>query len=388
MFKKALNKSPIMPGKSVSGKPLIEFKNVSKSFGQKHVLKSINFAINQGEIFGLIGLSGAGKSTLLKILIGFYKPTSGQILYKGKDISQESYMIRKLFGFSTQGSGTYDNLTIWENLEYFGTLYGVDKKTINENATRLLKLVNLYENRDSLVGNISGGMQRRVDIVCSMIHSPEILILDEPTAGLDPVIRVEMADLFEKINKKEGTTIILISHVLTEIEQLCSTIGILKEGTITHVGKTSELKNLFYENLEIFLQTKEAKYDEVIKSLKSGGLQVQASIDHDILRIRTTKTREVARHLVEYVGKSNQTLKALEIREPPLEEVFAFFVKSVEKTVSSKPGSKEAKKAEKDNSEKKKVKDADKDVSDKNKVKNVEKTVSDSKKGNKADNKG
>ncbi|MBI3033190.1 ABC transporter ATP-binding protein [Candidatus Woesearchaeota archaeon] len=209
----------------------IEFHDITKTFGNVKVLRSLNLRIEEHDLIGLIGRSGEGKTTLLRTLIGFYKPDSGKIIFKNKEITKNTKILRNIVGFCTQENSFYPELTIEENLHFFGKLYGIKKTILKTRAEELLTLTELYEKKGTLAGEISGGMKRRLDFAIALIHDPEILILDEPTTGLDPIIRQSIWDLIEEINK-QGKTIIVSSHLLDFIEDKCKKIAVLKRGDI------------------------------------------------------------------------------------------------------------------------------------------------------------
>ena len=165
-------------------------KNIQKEFGDNLVLSDLDLEVEERGIFGIIGLNGSGKTTLLRVLVGFYRPEEGHVFFKGRDIKKQD--IKRSFGFATQDNCFYDNLTVEENLKYFGGLYGLTKEFLEKNIKEVLELVELYDARGTLAGNLSTGMQRRLDIACAIIHKPEVLILDEPTEDLDPKLRIRM----------------------------------------------------------------------------------------------------------------------------------------------------------------------------------------------------
>jgi ABC-2 type transport system ATP-binding protein len=222
---------------------LIKFQNIDKTFKTHKVLDELNLSINKGDLIGLIGKSGEGKTTLLRVLIGFYKIDSGQIIFREKDITKKTNIIRDAVGFCTQENSFYPELTIEENLWYYGRLYKINRRTLKQQIPRLLKLVDLTNHKKKLSGNISGGMKRRLDFAISLVHDPEILIMDEPTTGLDPIIRKSLWDLIDKINK-EGKTIIVSSHLLDYIQDKCNKIGFLSKGKV-NVTTMTKLKKKY-----------------------------------------------------------------------------------------------------------------------------------------------
>ncbi len=210
---------------------LLEFLHLRKSFKSRTILHDINFTVNSGEIFGLVGKSGGGKTTLMRVLMGFYHADSGKILFEGKDVSTDLYHIRQNIGFTTQENSFYEKLTVFENLEYFGQMYGVNEDELKKRAKILLDLVQLGDKSQLLAEDLSGGMKRRLDFAISLIHDPPLLILDEPTTGLDPILRFEIWDVIRSI-RDYGKTVVVSSHFFDELEQNCSRIGILHKGKI------------------------------------------------------------------------------------------------------------------------------------------------------------
>lgn len=222
---------------------LIRFEEIDKSFKTHKVLDKLNLAINKGELVGLIGKSGEGKTTLLRVLIGFYGIDNGKIIFNGEDITENTSKIREIVGFCTQDNSFYPELTIKENLFYYGRLYSIKKKKLKQQVEHLLNLVNLEQHKNKLAGKISGGMKRRLDFAISLLHEPGILILDEPTTGLDPIIRKAIWELIEKINK-EGKTIIVSTHLLDFVEEKCSAIVVINKGK-TYKLRMADLRKAY-----------------------------------------------------------------------------------------------------------------------------------------------
>jgi ABC-2 type transport system ATP-binding protein len=239
---------------------LLEFNDVVKKYGKKGVLNGVTFKIKEKEIFGLIGKSGSGKSTFLKVLMGMTKIEGGEILFDKKDAKKYIQYLRGNTGFATQGNMLFDELTTRENAYYFGDLYEMKKKVVREEFDKLISLLSLDGFENTLVKNLSGGMQKRANLLVSLIHQPKLLILDEPTVGLDTLLRNSLWEYIHKINDA-GTTILVTSHLLEEIEQNCDRIGILEQGKIWGVatpaqykkkfGKKKTLNEIFHEVLSV-----------------------------------------------------------------------------------------------------------------------------------------
>lgn len=304
---------------------LIEIKNITKTFENKKVLNGISFSINKGEIFGIIGQSGAGKTVFLKALIGFYKPDSGDILFEGKSVFRHQKEIMKTVGFASQRHSIYPDLSLKENLKYFGRLYGMKTSAIEENSKRVLELVELTDYAHKLAGKLSGGMQRRLDIACAMVHSPKILILDEPEAGLDPVLRKHIAELIQKI-KKEGTTVILSSHFMNEIEPLCDRVAMLKQGVLAAYGSPMELLTKYADNYEIVIRSYPGNYANIIAWLKKSGLAIIGSRVESNRLLLYVPQKYAPDAYVDYIVKSlkpiKETLMGIQLNQLSLDTLF------------------------------------------------------------------
>jgi ABC-type multidrug transport system ATPase subunit len=222
---------------------MINFKEVVKRFGKKIILDGVNLTIPEGKVTGIIGASGEGKTTVLKLLVGFYKPTKGDIFYSKRKISKEKE-IKNIMGFSTEDGSFHDRLTVLENLYHFGTLHHVKRKEIKKRADNLMNLVGLSYARNTIAGDLSMGMKKRLDVAISMMHNPPVLIMDEPTADLDPLLRDKMLDLIKKINK-DGTTVILTTQILGEMDKICDKIAILFNKKIIYQGNPSAVKKKY-----------------------------------------------------------------------------------------------------------------------------------------------
>lgn len=300
--------------------PFIEFQNIKKRFGKNEVLLGVNLEIPYGERFGIIGVSGSGKSTLLNILIGFLRANAGSVYFNLRDIAREKKTIRRTFGFAAQDGSFYGDLSVMENLEYFGTLYGMSKGDILKRAKGLLALVGLSNAKETLGKNLSRGMQKRLDIACAMIHEPKVLILDEPTEDLDPMLRKDILLLIKKINER-GTTIIITSHLLSEIETICTKIAILHGGKIIEVGTPADLKGRYYKNDEIHMETVPGNYEKLARRIGKKYVEEIEVLEHKLI-IRTPNVDAVLREVFSAVKSCGEKIIDVNVSKPTLEEVF------------------------------------------------------------------
>jgi ABC-2 type transport system ATP-binding protein len=314
----------------MGNEPVLKVENIIKSYGRKQVLNDISFEVREGEILGLIGTSGSGKTTLLNCVVGFISPNSGEVLFKhenGKVTYSSVYhrpsRFKHVYGFASQIPSFYEKLTVKENLFYFGSLYSLSNDVLKSNVATLLKLMDL-ENSSSILGkNLSGGMERRVDIACSLIHNPPLLILDEPTADLDPILRKNIWNMLKKVNQK-GTTIILSSHHLNEIESLCDRIAILKEGQIIALGTSDELKNKFLKHKEVRIESTPGNYEKLGAILQKKFKKdiVSYEIKGGELILFCEKPQDFLNDLVDAVEKEKEKILELKLVKPSLDQVF------------------------------------------------------------------
>lgn len=224
--------------------PLLKLEGISKSFGKKKILNNLDLELREGEILGLIGKSGCGKSTLIKILVGYHNADSGKIIFNGREVKAGSGEMKKLVGYTTQENSFYEKLTIEENMVYYANLYDVEKAGRQGRINRLLKDVKLESHKNSLAGDISGGMKRRLDFALSLLHHPKLVILDEPTTGLDPILVDNFWDIIRATAKDQKITALISSHMLHEIKHNCDRTAIMSDGKIKAVLKLTKDTNI------------------------------------------------------------------------------------------------------------------------------------------------
>ncbi len=310
---------------------ILRAHGLSKSFDEHQILSNVDFDITSGEIFGIIGMSGAGKTTLLNLLVGFLKPDQGDVVIALPDGTTQSVfknpqLIRQHLGFSTQTPSFYAKLTVRENLEHFAHLYHLTDPDLTRRCGALMELVGLKDAKDVIASHLSGGMQKRLDIACALLNDPSILVLDEPTADLDPILRKQFWDLIRQINQK-GTTILLASHFLAEIELLCNRIAILQNKTFVELGTAEELRNIYSKNYEIYLTTKSQNYTKILAELEKQKRHfIKATQQAGELVIETPVPEKVLPILASYLEKQ-QDVQSLHVERPTLGKVFESVVR-------------------------------------------------------------
>jgi len=216
----------------------ILLESVSRSFGKRKVINDITLEVRRGEIFGLLGPSGAGKTTLVKMIAGIDQAASGTIHVLNAKMPDLTIM--KKIGFMAQSDALYGELTALENLQFFASIYGLKGKKRQQRIEEVVELVNLSKHMKKAVYSYSGGMKRRLSLAASLLHEPEVLILDEPTVGIDPVLRQGIWEELERIRQK-GTTIVVTTHVMDEAEK-CQRLAMIRDGRLIAVGSPEELK--------------------------------------------------------------------------------------------------------------------------------------------------
>jgi len=222
---------------------ILSVTNLTKEFGSFTAVKSISFEVYKGEIFGFLGANGAGKTTAMKMLIGISKPTSGEAFVAGFDVKTNSEMVKKSIGYMSQKFSLYDDLTIKENITFFGGIYGLSKAKIKQKTTELVDELALHEVADKVVGSLPLGWKQKLSFSVALLHEPKIVFLDEPTGGVDPITRRQFWEMIYAQAHK-GTTIFVTTHYMDEAEY-CDRVSIMVEGAIEALDTPKNLKSKY-----------------------------------------------------------------------------------------------------------------------------------------------
>ncbi|MBI2148551.1 ABC transporter ATP-binding protein [Candidatus Woesearchaeota archaeon] len=300
---------------------ILEVKGLSKKFGDHLVLDNLNFDIEEGSIVGVIGRSGCGKTTLLNTLVGFLKADAGKLFYKGKEISKSNSGLRNNIGFAVQESSLYNKLNVVENLNYFGKLYGLSNHDIKERTEILLRTFGLTEARHVLGGNLSVGMQKRLDIACALIHDPEILLLDEPTANLDHMLRKNIVELIKQVNDS-GTTVIISSHHLEDIRNICHKVLIINNRKAVAFDTPENLELNFSSHKLIKLESELKNYAQLVSTLTNTGLVRKHYMQENKLMLFTKDIKSTLKLINQHYSQSNDNLINIDIIKPSLDTIF------------------------------------------------------------------
>jgi ABC-2 type transport system ATP-binding protein len=222
----------------------IEVRALTKTYGQTLAVDNVDLEIGQGEIFGLVGPNGAGKSTLIRMLATLLEPTAGTARVSGMDVTGQPNKVRRVIGYMPDTFGVYDDMRVWEYLDFFARVYVIPVSRRRTLVADLLQLVDLSSKRDAYVQSLSRGMQQRLCLAHALVHDPRVLLLDEPASGLDPRARAELRELLREL-RSLGKTIVISSHILPELEELCTAVAIIDRGRVLASGSVDEIQARF-----------------------------------------------------------------------------------------------------------------------------------------------
>lgn len=290
---------------------VLELKNVSKSFGKRKVIDNISLKVNSGEIFGFLGPNGSGKTTTIKMILRLIDSDEGEIKVNGFDNRKQFEQAMECIGAIVENPDMYKYMSGIDNLKLHARIRNIDEKRINE----VLEMVGLKDRAKDKVGKYSLGMKQRLGLALTLLHNPKVLILDEPTNGLDPAGIKQLRDILKKISHEENVAVFVSSHILTEMQQMCDRVAVLDNGKIVKIEQITNSEEEKIETIELRLKNKE----KAIKILKEK-FEVDAKEEKDslLVTIQTEKVPEVVRELaIEDVG-----IKAVIPREHNLEEIF------------------------------------------------------------------
>jgi ABC-2 type transport system ATP-binding protein len=248
---------------------IIETKEIRKNFGSFQAVRGVSINVPAGSIYGFVGPNGAGKTTTMRILTTLTRPTSGEAYVAGYSVLEDRRAVRRAIGYMPDEFGVYEDLRVWEYLDFFAACYDIPENDRKRLVGDLLELVDLAHRREDMVDKLSRGMKQRLSLARTLAHDPQVLILDEPASGLDPRARVEIRELLGELANM-GKTIFFSSHILADVEDICSHIGIIEAGQIIMEGSIDELKQELMESREIIVTVKDHETAEKVITLVNG----------------------------------------------------------------------------------------------------------------------
>lgn len=317
---------------------MIEVKNVTKKYGNFTAVDNITFTVKDGEVVGLLGQNGAGKSTTMNMITGFIEPTEGNIVINGFDIMKKSLKAKKQIGYMPENVPLYTELTVKEFVTYMAELKLVERKIRKQEVENVIKETGLQEVENKLIRNLSRGYKQRVSMAGALVGNPEVLILDEPTVGLDPKQIIEIRNLIKNLGKKH--TVILSSHILSEISQICEKVVILNKGKIVAIDTPENLEEKTKEQniLYVTVEDKEEKMPnlkEKIKDIEKLEIVKDNEDGTKQYKIISKSEKDVRKLLFEILPKEGITIFELKKAETSLEDAF---IKLIDKEFNKKEG--------------------------------------------------
>ena len=300
---------------------MIEVKNLTKKYGKVVAVDNVSFKIQDGEIIGLLGPNGAGKSTTMNMLTGYIEPTEGEIIINGYDISKKALKARKEIGYMPEGVPLYTDMTVKEFVAYMAELKKVERKTRKEKVSKIIEETGLKEVENKLTRNLSRGYKQRVSMAGALVGEPKVLILDEPTVGLDPKQITEIRNLIKKLGKNH--TIILSSHILSEVSQICEKVIIINKGKLVAIDtpKNLEEKVSSKESVFVTVEDTENKIEKVVKNIK------------EIEKIKKIKENEDKTKEYKITSKNDVDLRKILFKEFAKEDIAIIEMKKEDATL-------------------------------------------------------
>ncbi|HJH30323.1 MAG TPA: ABC transporter ATP-binding protein [Methanosarcinaceae archaeon] len=300
---------------------IIRVKKLVKRYNGFTAVDGVSFDIRRGEILGLLGPNGAGKSTIISILCCILKPTSGRVTINGFDIEKKKKNeIKKIIGVVPQEISLYHTLSARENLTFYAKIYGLSDKALKEKTEFLLDMVGLTDRGDDMLEGYSGGMKRRINIAVALLHDPEILILDEPSTGVDPQSRKRIYDTIRKLNQN-GVTVLLTTHQMEDAEDLCDRIAIVDKGKLIALDTLQGLLDMVGQSDIIHVMTKGIQPDTA-ESIRQIDTVEKVSVDGGNMAIQLVHGREMLAGIIDTLTSSGTRVESIQIKEPDLETLF------------------------------------------------------------------
>ena len=300
---------------------MVEIKGITKKYGNTIAVDNLSLRIKEGEIYGLLGPNGAGKSTTINILTSLIKMNSGEVSIFNKDLRRNSNYIKRNLGIVPQEIAIYEDLTAYQNVSFFAKLYGKKGEELKRCTKEALEFVGLLDKRNALPVNFSGGMKRRLNIACAIAHNPKLLIMDEPTVGIDPQSRNHILESVKRLNE-QGCTIIYTTHYMEEAETVCTKIGIIDHGKLIAEGSKEELKALVTDNIYIHITVDDCSKIDKDKIVSINGVSSVTTIEENTINIERSREVNNWEKIMNVVTSSGATIKNVESITPNLDSVF------------------------------------------------------------------
>ncbi len=300
---------------------MIQVHDLVKKFGSLRAVDGVSFNVQRGELFGLLGPNGAGKTTTINVLATLLRPDGGQVLIDGHDVARDPGAVRDLIGIVPQEIALYTDLTARDNLEFWGRIHGLGGSALRNRVEELLVLAELEEQAKQKVADFSGGMKRRLNLIVGMVHSPEVLYLDEPTVGIDAQARSRMLDLIRGLSDA-GLTVIYTTHYLEEAEQLCDRIGVIDRGRMVALGDKEQLINQIGDQDRIRFRLDASLWQSFTEACRGWEACLGVEQNHGKVVVSTPDGAALLPFIQEWLEHRGQVPAQLEVERPNLETLY------------------------------------------------------------------
>jgi len=302
-------------------KPIIQLRNLSRSFGSNCAIRNISFEVEEGEVFGLLGPNGSGKTTLVRLLNGVLTPTSGTATVFGRDVNDEGPYIRARTGVLTETPSLYERFTATKNLSFFGRFYGIPEAELAGRVQRVLTLLDLADRADEPVGGFSKGMKQRLAIARALVHDPTLIFLDEPTSGLDPESARQVDGIIHELAEDKGKTIFLCTHNLNEAQHLCSRVAMINRKTLLALGTIGELTSRLFKAVPVEMEFLGMPSGAVIQAInRIDGIVIERHQENTLV-LRVPEKTLVPRVIRAAISEGGEVFRVTP-RDYSLEEVY------------------------------------------------------------------
>ncbi|WP_342434023.1 ABC transporter ATP-binding protein [Neobacillus sp. FSL H8-0543] len=302
---------------------MLSVHDLRKSFGELEAVKGVSFTVEKGESFSLLGPNGAGKSTIINMITGLFSPTAGAIHINDINVVKNPKQAQKLIGVVPQEIALYETMSARENLKFWGRMYNLSGKALEKSVDEVLEIIGLTERAKDKIETFSGGMKRRVNIGAAILHHPQILIMDEPTVGIDPQSRNHILETVKRLNN-QGMTIIYTSHYMEEVEYLCERIGIIDHGELIACGTLRELRETIGDRSRMIIMFNRERADlvKINQTLTSLFLEKDFEVNDSQIVVFHKQPQLILSDLIQGVTETGTKVTSVEIVEPNLESVF------------------------------------------------------------------
>lgn len=299
----------------------IVFDKVVKRYKDKLAVDNVNLSIGKGRIFGLLGPNGAGKSTLIFMLCGILPPSAGDIVVDGHSIGRSPLEVKKRLGYVPQELALFEDLSIEDNLDYFARMYRLDKSARESSKARALELLGLSNRKKDKVSKLSGGLKRRTNIGCALLHNPEIIVMDEPTVGIDPQSRNHILEFIKELNVSSRTTVIYTSHYMEEVQYLCQDIAIMDNGQILVEGTKEQVLTTFSDEMTVHVEAVNIT-DEVLSRVRQLVMVKDARLEFKHLSILASSASTGLNEIIQCLTANDVFIENLRVETPTLDSIF------------------------------------------------------------------